>query len=79
MKPTIQQIQLAWGEYYPSIKDKVDNFGWYDGSNDKVQKQFDKIEVEKSRFHQRPISLRSDFVPKASKITKQKQVEDQLD
>lgn len=51
------KIKDAWGKYFHQVESRLDREGWYDGSNDSIQKEFPNIEVTKARFHQRPTIL----------------------
>lgn len=50
-------IKKAWKQYFDEVKHNLDSEGWYNGSNDLVQKTFPNIEVRKARHHQRPLEL----------------------
>lgn len=53
----MSRIKKAWGEYFDQVEVRLDREGWYDGSNDLVQKEFPNIEITKARFYQRPTEL----------------------
>lgn len=50
-------IKEAWKEYFHIVEKRLDKYGWYDGSNDRDQKVFDKINITKSGYWQIPTSL----------------------